>query len=218
MVAVYDVSVPIAPGRVPVWPGDPEPVLERFLKMEEGQPANVSRFGGCVHLGTHIDAPRHFIADGPTAESLPWDALLGEAWVVDLTHVEGHITAAVLEAAALPPEARRVLFKTRNSAWWAAQDPRFHPDYTALTADAAAWLVARGVRLVGVDYLSVAPFDDPVPTHRTLLAAEVVVIETLDLSAVPAGRYDLCCLPLKLVGSDGAPARVLLRLPSSPQS
>ncbi len=210
MPRIYDLSVPVAPGKIPIWPGDPEPVLARFAKMEDGSEANVSQLSACVHLGTHIDAPYHFIPDGATVERLPLETLIGEADVIDFTHLNGHITAAALEAAAIPPQATRLLFKTRNSAWWAAGDPDFHPDYIALTDDAAAYLVARGVRLVGIDYLSIAPYDDPGPTHRTLLRAGVVIIETLDLSAVPAGRYTLHCLPLKLVGSEGAPARVVL--------
>ncbi len=210
MSKIYDVTIPIAPGHMPVWPGDPEPVLERFLKMEDGHDANVSRLAACVHLGTHVDAPYHFLAEGATVETLPLDALTGKAYVVDLTGLEGHITAAALEAAHLPADAERLLFKTRNSRWWARGDTAFHTDFSAFTADAAEYLVARGVRLVGIDYLSIAPYDDPVPTHRILLGAGVVVIETLDLSGVPAGAYTLYCLPLKLVGSEGAPARVIL--------
>ena len=206
---IYDVSVPIAPGKTPIWPGDPELVLERFLKMEDGEPANVSRLAAGVHLGTHIDAPYHFIADGATVETLPLEILTGPVDVLDFTALEGHITADALEAA-LPPDATRVLFKTRNSRWWAQGDATFHTDYTALTPEGAALLVARGVRLVGNDYLSIAPYDDPVPTHQVLLRTGVVIIETLDLSAVPAGRYQLYCLPLKLVGSEGAPARTIL--------
>ncbi len=210
MPQIYDVSVPVAPGRTPIWPGDPELVLERFAKMEEGAEANVTRISGCVHLGTHVDAPRHFLADGATVEALPLDVLTGEAYVVDFTHVAKHITAADLEAAAIPADATRLLFKTRNSAWWFAGDATFHTDYTALTNDGAAWLVEHGIRLVGNDYLSIAPYDGPGPTHRTLLGAGVVIIETLDLSLVPPGRYTLYCLPLKLVGSEGAPARTIL--------
>ncbi len=209
MPKIYDVSVPIAPGQTPIWPGDPELVLERFLKMEDGEPANVSRLSAGVHLGTHIDAPYHFIPDGATVETLPLEILTGPVHVLDFTSLEGHITAAALEAA-LPAGATRVLFKTRNARWWVQRDPAFHPDYTALTADGAEYLVAHGVRLVGNDYLSIAPYDDPGPTHRVLLNAGVVIIETLDLSAVPAGRYQLYCLPLKLVGSEGAPARTIL--------
>jgi arylformamidase len=210
MPKIYDISIHIAPGRMPVWPGDPEPVLERFLKMEDGNDANVSRLAACVHLGTHVDAPHHFIAEGATTEALPLDVLVGKAYVVDLTELKGHITAAALEAADLPPDAGRLLFKTRNSRWWAQGDASFHTDFVALTADAAEYLVNRGVRLVGIDYLSIAPYDAPVPTHRILLGAGVVVVETLDLSAVPAGTYILYCLPLKLVGSEGAPARAIL--------
>ncbi len=206
---IYDVSVPIAPGQTPIWPGDPELVLERFLKIEEGAEANVSRLASGVHLGTHVDAPYHFLADGAPVETLALDVLTGPVDVLDFTALEGHITAAALEAA-LPADATRVLFKTRNSRWWAQGDASFHTDYIALTEDGAAFLVQRGIRLVGNDYLSIAPYDNPGPTHRVLLRAGVIIIETLDLSAVPPGRYHLYCLPLKLVGSEGAPARTIL--------
>ena len=210
MPTIYDVSVPVQPGKTPIWPGDPAFQMERFLKMEDGEPANVTKFSGCVHLGTHVDAPYHFIPNGATVESLPLDALVGEAYVLDFTYLTGHITAEALKAANIPKGATRLLFKTRNSQWWTKGDPEFHRDFTALTADGAEYLVRRGIRLVGNDYLSIAPYDDPGPTHRILLGAGVVVIETLDLSAVPAGRYTLYCLPLKLVGSEGAPARTIL--------
>ena len=213
MAKIYDVSIPIVPGNMPIWPGDPEPVVERFLKMEDGNDANVTRMAGCVHLGTHVDAPRHFVADGVTVESLPLDVLIGDAHVLDFTAWEGHITAEALRTVGIPAGATRLLFKTRNSRWWATGDAAFHTDFVALTDDAAAYLVARGVQLVGIDYLSIAPYDAPVPTHRTLLGAGVAVIETLDLSQVPAGCYTLYCLPLKLVGSEGAPARTVLIQP-----
>jgi Predicted metal-dependent hydrolase len=203
---IYDISVPVAPG-LPTWPGDPPLVLERYLKMEDGSDANATRFAASVHIGTHIDAPRHFLADGATVDQVPLEQLIGPAWVVDLTHVEA-ITAQALAQAHIPAEAQRLIFKTRNATLW--QKPGFQKDYVAITPDGAQWLVERGVRLVGVDYLSVAPFDDPVPTHRILLGAGMVLIEGLYLPEVPPGRYTLYCLPLRLQGAEGAPARAIL--------
>jgi arylformamidase len=121
------------------------------------------------------------------------------------------ITADVLDALALPAETRRVLFRTRNSALWAQEDRGFYEDFVALTADAAEWVVARGIQLIGVDYLSVQRYADGPETHQILLGAGVVLVEGLDLSGVAAGDYELICLPLKLVDAEGAPARAILR-------
>ncbi len=205
---LYDITLPISPDLV-TWPGDPRVRLERFARIEDGDVANVSRVAMGVHTGTHVDAPLHFVADGRPVDALPLERLIGRAYVVHLPHVDA-ITAEVLENADIPPRTRRVLFKTRNSDLWAQGATAFREDYVALTVDGAEWLVQRGVRLVGVDYLSVAPYHDPVPTHRALLQADVVVVEGLNLSAVEQGRYTLYCLPLKFQGADGAPARAVL--------
>ncbi len=207
----YDISLPLT-SHLPTWPGDPPLVVEPFARMEEGAAANVSRLSGTVHIGTHIDAPHHFLNDGRTVAHIDLDACLGPAWVLDLTAAHPHVDLAALQQA-WPQDARpqRVLFKTRNSRWWAAGDMNFHTDYVALLPEAAAFLVAQGVRLVGVDYLSVAPYEDPVPTHRVLLQAGVVILEGLHLDQVPPGRYQmLYCLPLNLPDAEGAPARALL--------
>lgn len=205
---IYDISLTISPS-LPVWPGDPNVLLERVAKIEEGANANVSRITMGVHTGTHIDAPFHFLQDGKTVESLPINLLTGRAYVLHLPEVDV-ITAAVLESAQIPPRTRRVLFKTRNSDLWARQVAGFQSDFVGLSADGAEYLVNRGVRLVGVDYLSVAPYKKSRPTHEVLLKAGVVIVEGLDLSTVSQGRYTLFCLPLKLAGSDGAPARAIL--------
>lgn len=205
---IYDISLTISPS-LPVWPGDPNVLLERVAKIEEGANANVSRITMGVHTGTHIDAPFHFLQDGKTVESLPINLLTGRAYVLHLPEVDV-ITAAVLESAQIPPRTRRVLFKTRNSDLWAHQVAGFQSDFVGLSADGAEYLVNRGVRLVGVDYLSVAPYKKSRPTHEVLLKAGVVIVEGLDLSTVSQGRYTLFCLPLKLAGSDGAPARAIL--------
>ena len=204
---IYDVSVGISP-QLPVWPGDPPVELERVQAIALGANANVSRLGCGVHIGTHVDAPLHFIDGAAGVETLPLKLLTGRAYVVYLPAAKV-IDEATLEKAGLPPRTRRVLFRTRNSEIW-AREKAFQKDFVAVDASGARWLVKKGVQLVGVDYLSVAPYGQSKETHRTLLEAGVVVIEGLDLSHVTQGRYSLYCLPLKLVGSDGAPARAIL--------
>jgi arylformamidase len=206
---IYDVTLPISPDLA-VWPGDPQVVINRVVKMEEGEEYNLSHLSMSVHAGTHVDAPYHFLGgDAGTVEKLSLKLLTGRAYVLELPDVD-LITARVLEGADVPPRTRRLLFKTRNSAYWTNGKQGFQTNFVAISADGAQFLVDRGVKLVGVDYLSVAPFQDSTPTHQILLNAGVIVVEGLDLSRVSQGRYTLHCLPLKLVGSDGAPARVIL--------
>jgi arylformamidase len=183
--------------------------LERVKKIADGANANVSHLACGVHTGTHVDAPLHFIDGAPGIDSLSLKVLTGRAYVIDLRNAQV-LDAATLEASEIPPRTRRILFKTRNSALWARQEKEFQTDFVAVEASGAEWLVRKGVQLVGVDYLSVAPYGNSRPTHRILLEAGVAVVEGLDLSQVSQGRYALYCLPLKLVGSDGAPARVIL--------
>jgi arylformamidase len=206
---IHDISLTISP-ELPTWPGDPGIKLERISKMEEGADANVTHMAMGVHTGTHVDAPYHFVGlDSPTVESLSLDVLNGKASVIHLPDVD-LITEQVLEDATLPSNARRLLFKTRNSDIWARGENAFQEDFVALSANASEYLVRRGVELVGVDYLSVAPYSDGVPTHQILLQAGVVIVEGLDLSAIQPGEFDFYCLPLKIKGSDGAPARAIL--------
>lgn len=205
---VYDISVGID-HDLPVWPGDPPVVLDRVQSMDAGDIANVSRFGGSVHVGTHVDAPLHFIQNGKSIDSIPIKSLIGRAYVVHLPRVDS-ITEEVLEKASIPPRTRRILFRTKNSRLWIRGGGDFHTDFVAIEESGARWLVRKGVQLVGIDYLSVAPYGDSVPTHRILLEAGVVIVEGLDLSAVTQGRYTIYCLPLKLIGIEGAPARAIL--------
>ncbi|MGH2608544.1 MAG: cyclase family protein [Tepidiformaceae bacterium] len=203
-----DITVPIRPGMV-LYEGDPPVVLDRITSMAAGGPSNLTglRFG--AHTGTHIDAPLHFIEAAPGIEATRLDALLGPVTVVDATAIRSNIDAAALDQLGLSSTLERIIFKTTNSRLWDLD--RFSPDFVGLTEDAARSLVDRGVRLVGIDYLSIAPFSDPAPTHIALLSAGVVILEGLDLRAVPPGDYELACLPLLIPGSDGAPARALLR-------
>jgi arylformamidase len=205
---IFDISVGVHPG-LPVWPGDPAVELERVASIGDDSPANVSRLACGVHVGTHVDAPLHFVDGGGTVEELSLEVLVGEAYIAEI-HAEGHLDRKALEQAGIPHKARRVLLKTSNSALWRSSPGQFVTGFVAVSESGAEWLVERGVQLVGVDYLSVAPFDAGVPTHVRLLSAGVIIIEGLDLSGIEAGWYSLTCLPLKLVGSEGAPARAIL--------
>jgi arylformamidase len=205
---MYDISVGVSP-EIPVWPGDPPVKLERVKSMEDGEEANVSQLQSGVHVGTHIDAPIHFVEGGQSVDMIPLKSLLGRAYVVDLRKADV-LDAQALESARIPPRTRRLLFKTKNSDHWVNEERKFQRDFVAVDASGAEWLVKKGVKLVGVDYLSVAPFNDGVATHRILLEAGVVIVEGLNLARVSKGRYTLYCLPVKLMGSDGAPARAVL--------
>jgi arylformamidase len=206
---IFDISLPISPD-LPVWPGDPAVVLERIRAQSEGSASNDSRIACSVHSGTHVDAPLHFIDQGASVDQLPLDILVGPVEVVEVPNTDS-ITRDILESLPLPEQTERLLIKTRNSTLWQDTGHAFNPDFVALDRQAARWVVDRGVRLIGVDYLSVQLFNDKAPTtHRVLLEAGVVIVEGLDMREIEPGRYQLICLPLKLVGSDGAPARTIL--------
>jgi len=206
---IYDISLTISP-TLPTWPGDPGLELKQIESMDKGADANVTHISAAVHLGTHVDAPHHFLNDHRTVESLPLDVLTGPCYVMQLPDGVDAITAEVLERMELTFDFKRILFGTSNSHWWAKGETKFQTDFVAITEDGAEWLVNRGVQLVGVDYLSVAPYNDSVPTHTVLLNAGVVIVEGLNLSQISRGFYDLYCLPLKIANSDGAPARAIL--------
>ncbi|HEV8194644.1 MAG TPA: cyclase family protein [Ktedonobacterales bacterium] len=203
-----DVSVPVYTGMAH-WPDNPPIVVERMLDMERGDPANVSKLSLGAHTGTHMDAPRHFLRDGAGIDMMPFAATLGPASVIEI-HDPVSIRPDELVAHKIQA-GERVLFKTANSArvW---QTDEFVEDFVYISADAASFLAAQGVRTVGVDYLSVGGFRaDGAATHQALLQAGIWVIEGLNLSQVQAGTYELICLPLRLMNADGAPARAILR-------
>jgi arylformamidase len=206
---LYDISLTYTED-LPTWPGDPTIQIKRISSIKDGDIDNVTHLSMCAHSGTHVDAPDHFLGNGKTVEAIPLELMIGPAAVVE-THTEGTITPADLITARIPTGVKRVLLKTANSEYWAAGNTAFQEDFIALNEEAAEYLVELGVEVIGVDYLSVAPFTDPEPTHKTLLEAGVLIIEGLDLSGVEPGEYILYCLPLKIGGSDGAPARVLLK-------
>jgi arylformamidase len=202
-----DISIPIRP-RMPVFPGDPPITIELAQALAFGASCNVTRLDMGAHTGTHVDAPVHFIDGATGADAVPIEALIGPAWVVDATAVTSDIDEAVLEGLEIPDGESRLLFKTSNSALWEME--AFSDAFIGLTDGAARALAARGIALVGADYLSIAPHGKAAPTHYTLLKAGVVIVEGLDLRAVDPGPHDLVCLPLRIVGCDGAPARALV--------
>jgi arylformamidase len=208
--AIFDISLTISPG-LPVWPGDPAIQLQQVSFMDKGDVCNVSYLAMGVHAGTHVDAPHHFLNDKRTVENLDLDVMTGQAFLIEFGIEVNAISFEILDGASIPVGVERLLIKTRNSEIWARGENKFIERFVAIVQDGAEWLVQRGIKLVGVDYLSVAPFGEGVPTHRILLEAGIIALEGLNLSSVSHGYYELYCLPLKLKGSDGAPARVILK-------
>ncbi len=206
---IYDISLALSP-NLPVWPGVPRVMITKTKSFDAGHEVNCSHLSCDVHSGTHLDAPSHFLHSGSTVDEIPLEVLIGPVQVGYLPEVD-EISPAELEGLELPPGTRRLLLRTRNSTEWARGSTEFIPHFVALTPQAAEWVVTRGIQLVGVDYLSAQRFFDSEPaTHRTLLRASVVIVEGLNLHEVPAGQYNLICLPIKLMGAEGAPARAVL--------
>lgn len=204
-----DLTHPLHP-QLPTWE-DAEPIeISTVCEIGPDGPARVSRIGIGSHNGTHLDAPSHFIPDGPMVEDIPLNVLIGRAWVAEAGEAS-LLTEAVLESLAIPAEATRVLLRTSNTSRGLMSRPRFERDFAGLDDGGARWILSRGIRLVGIDYLSVQAFAASDETHRILLGAATVLVEGLDLSRVSTGWYDLVCLPLSGRGLDGAPARVVAR-------
>ena len=204
----YELTLPVT-GDLPVWPGDPPFQIESVSSIAGGDEFNVSAIHMGTHTGTHVDAPRHVGLDRPGVHHLTPDILIGDAWTCRFPLTVRSLTAQALEAAAIPASASRLLLATSNSSMWDAAAPKFTFDYVAVSRDGADWLVSRGIRLVGIDSLSIGP-DGPegVYVHRRLLNSGIVVVEGLDLRRLPEGVCTLYCLPLNLRDADGAPARV----------
>ncbi|MHB0857610.1 MAG: cyclase family protein [Anaerolineae bacterium] len=206
---VYDISLPIHP-HMAVWPGDPEVSVTRVSDPQAGGGSSVSRLELGTHTGTHVDAPSHILLGSQGVDALPLEALIGQAHVAACDAPQ-QISAADLAELNLPLTCTRLLLKTRNSAQRLLHGAAIPMDYCALTPDAGQWLAERGLVLVGIDAPSVEGYAQGAgPVHETLLHHGVVVVEGLDLHDVPPGIYTLCCLPLRLTGADGAPARVVL--------
>ena len=204
---LIDVSVPLEPSLAS-YPGNVPFTLEANKRLARGDSSNVSALHMSAHSGTHVDAPRHFFDEGLSTEALPLEMLIGRTRVIEL-RTRGGITADDLRTLDLAEDVR-VLIKTTNSRLWG--DSTFHTDYVGITESAARYLVEHGIKVVGVDYLSVEVFKTPgAPAHHVLLGGGTIVIEGLNLRDVDPGVYEMYCLTLRIVGSDGAPARVVLR-------
>ncbi len=205
---IYDVTVPLRPSIATYAGTEPGPVLDFHSLIKKGDSANVSALALGSHTGTHVDSPDHFLDNKVTVEQMPVEAMVGPAYVAEFK-TDSHITAADLERAGIPAGTTRLLARTSNGRFW--DDDAFHPEFIGFADDAGEWLLAHGMVLVGIDYMSIERFHSPThAVHHALLAKNVVILEGLDLRAVPAGEYFLVCGPLPVVGADGAPARVYL--------
>jgi arylformamidase len=202
---IYDITLPLSPELV-AWPGDPQVAVERF-----GDEVKISQWTLGSHAGTHVDAPAHFSAGPLTADQLDPEILIGPCRVVDLPDVP-NITAEMLEKQHLIG-VERLLLRTRNSLRWQRDTASFDPEFVGIDTMAARLLLELGIKLIGIDGLSIEPEANEGQAHELLLGAGVIIVEGLNLAEVPAGEYQLVCAPVKLVGSDGAPARVFLLAP-----
>jgi len=210
-VKILDISLPLS-AKTPTWPGSPEFRLQRTKRLDGGDNCNSSYLHCDTHMGTHVDAPSHFLKEGATIEELSLDSLVGPAVVGCLPDVS-EINASDLGSLRIPRDTKRLLLRTRNSEFWSSGERTFRKDFVALTPEAARWIADRGMYLVGIDYLSVQRYEDSPATHRILLEANVVILEGLNLIEAEPGTYELICLPICLVGAEGAPARAVLRRP-----
>lgn len=202
-----DVSMPLFPG-MPAFPGDPLFASRPAQSIARGDAYNVSQLSLSTHAGTHVDPPRHFLPEGATTDQLDLATLRGPCWVVGIPDDVTSIGST--EVGSVPSGARRVLFRTSNSGRW-HRKLEFFPDYVALGVAGAKALLSKGIRLVGIDSLSIE--SDPsgtFPVHHTLLDGGALILEGLLLADVRPGAYELDCLPLRVRGGDGGPARVLL--------
>lgn len=209
---IYDITLPIR-SDMPVWPGDPKPTLRQLSSIKKGEESNVTQIRMSVHTGTHIDAPKHFIDTGKPVDQIPLEKLIGPVLVLAIDNTVDKISADIIQSHPQADQLKhvdKILFKTRNSEFWHCDPPVFHQDYVAIDASGAEYLVENKIELVGVDYLSIAPYEETSEPHQILLSKEVVLLEGIDLSQVPEGLYEIFCLPLNIFGSEGAPARVIL--------
>lgn len=206
---IIDISLPISK-QLPIWPGDPPLEISTEMSLKNGDSANVSRINMSVHTGTHLDAPLHFFENQASIEEISLELLIGEVSVVHFKDNVQMVTSKDLQSLGIAEWPKRLLMKTRNSSLRLWQDTTFHPEFCALSTDAADFLVNHGVLLIGIDYLSIAPYVDPDSVHKILLHAGVIILEGLNLIDVTEGNYELICLPIKIMEVEGAPARAIL--------
>ena len=209
----YDITVPITSDML-IWPGDPKVTLRQVSSISQGASSNISQLRMSVHTGTHIDAPKHFLDDGNTIDRISLKQLIGPVFVMVFEEEISLITKETITKHKdfdILSDIKKVLFKTRNSRLWHSDSKLFRKDFVGLDHSAAQLLADLGMELVGVDYLSIATFNETEEPHKILLEQGVVLLEGIDLTGVPQGSYELYCLPLLLQGCEGSPARVILK-------
>jgi len=206
---IIDVTIEIKEGMI-LWEGDGGVRIQQVMTLAKGDPYNLTRLQMSVHQGTHIDAPLHFLEHGGSTDQFSLSSMIGPAQVVQINHEVDFIDQSALEQCGIHSDTRRLLIKTRNSEFWKNRDKTFRRDFCGVNTDGARYLSKLGLELVGIDYLSISPLSDLEEPHRILMNKGIVILETLNLGEVEPGFYNLYCLPLKLVGTEGSPARVIL--------
>ncbi|MDO9546270.1 MAG: cyclase family protein [Pelolinea sp.] len=206
---IIDITIPLSE-RTPVWEGDKGISITRVAKIEKGSDFNVSRIELGVHTGTHIDGPFHLLEGGNTVDQIPLGSLVGKVQVVEIPSEITVINEKCLKDLEIDPQIDRILFKTSNSCYWETDPYGFNKEFVALNTDGAQYIADLGVRLIGVDYFSVSSYDDLIAPHVILLERGIILLENIDLRCVVPGIYTLICLPIKLIGTDGAPVRAVL--------
>lgn len=202
-----EVSAPVKSGMLH-WPGEPEVSIYRIESISKGNEANVSGLSMSVHTGTHMDAPYHFLNGGKDISKVPFEALIGRALVIDVKNPE-RVDVSDLERYNIKPGSRVLLMTDNSRKEWFNRE--FSRDYVGLSARAADYLAEKKVQLVGIDFLSIGTYDEDAGVHRTLLSRGIWIIEGLYMNNITEGLYDMICLPIRLIGSDGAPARAILK-------
>jgi arylformamidase len=206
---IIDITLPLS-DLTPVWEGDENIKIEQVSTLANGSDFNISQVKLGVHAGTHIDAPFHLLNMGNTVDKIPLNKLIGPVQVIKIEDSIKVITREVLLASGLKKDVQRLLMKTSNSEYWRTDPHHFNRAYVAVDSSAATFLVEEGISLVGIDYFSISPFNDLKIPHQILLQSEIVILENAYLVDVDPGLYNLICLPLNLMGTDGAPVRAVL--------
>ena len=203
-----DISVPISK-KLPLWPGTPKISFKKYLSLEKGDRADDTIYSASVHVGTHIDAPRHYFAGAQGINDVPLDVFIGEVFVLDVGDSDV-ITKEYLDQACIPKGNRRILFRTKNSELWNSAPETFSESYVSLSECGAQWIVNHNYKLVGIDYLSIERYHGSGAVHRILLENNVCILEALDLTQATKGRYMLYALPLKIEKIEASPVRAVL--------
>lgn len=205
---IIDISISLGE-KIPYWPGSSGVKIRQVSDMEKGGVCNETSIDMNSHVGTHIDAPRHFLPAGKAIDQMHLSVFMGSVFVVHLPRAK-KITSVELEKVKIPNGIRRILFKTSNSSLWKKRVSKFTKKYVGITPDAAIWLSKRDLVLIGVDYLSVADFDEAAAVHEVLFKENIALLEGINLTKATQGMYELICFPIKASGLEASPVRAVL--------